>query len=150
MLTDLKTAAEAVGITTIIAQSDKNINDQLNRIIREETLPVALISWDLNVNLEFNENGQLGNPTTDVTMLIVDKANTLEKIDLEKKAEEVGELFIDFIRGYKDHLVANTNVKQDPITNISFVYAPSYGNGKHSGVLAKFTTELNLVPKCTV
>lgn len=148
MLTELQTAAAAVGITTVIATSDRNINDQLNRIVREENLPIALITWDLNVNLVFNESGHLQNPDTKVTMLIVDKANTNEKIDLENKAEEVGKLFIKFIRVYRNHLVASTNVKETPITNISFVYTPSYGSGKHSGVLATFNTQMPLDPDC--
>ena len=97
MLTDLKAAAVQAGFNLIIAESDKNIDNQLNRIVRTEQLPLALSSWDLNVNVTFDENGFLKNPTTQVTMLLVDKALTLEKIDLEEKAEETGVLFIKFI-----------------------------------------------------
>jgi hypothetical protein len=148
MLTDLKAAAVQAGFNLIIAESDKNIDNQLNRIVRTEQLPLALSSWDLNVNVTFDENGFLQNPTTQVTMLLVDKALTLEKIDLEEKAEETGVLFIKFIRILKTYMLANTNVKEDPITDISFVYVPSYGPSKHSGVLGKFTMQLGLDSEC--
>jgi len=148
MLSNLKLASLQAGFATHIAQSERDINSQLSRIVREGQLPLALVSWDLNVDLAFNASGHLENPTTKVTMLLVDKALTLDKDDLEAKAEEMGELFIKFIRSYKDYLVTNTNVKQDAVTGISFTYVPSYGAGKHSGVLATFTTQLNLEPKC--
>ena len=82
MLTEMKTVAEEIGITLIIAESDKAIESQLNRITRVETLPVMLSSWDLDVNLEFDESGFLKNPTVDVTLLLITKAETLEKKDL--------------------------------------------------------------------
>ena len=150
MLENLKAAAESVGITVVIATSDKNINDQLNRITRIEKLPLALITWDLDVTLEFDESGHLKNPTTDVTMLLVNKAETLEKIDLENMAEKMGELFIKFLRVYKDYLAANTNVKENPITGATFTYVPSFGSAKHSGVLGKFNTQMNLEPLCQI
>ena len=148
MLKELKKSSLEAGFETHIAMSDKDINDQLNRIIREGDLPLALVSWDLDVKITFDENGFLKNPTTEVTMLLLDKASSLEKIDLEEKAEEMGELFISFIRGYKDSLVSDTNVKENPITDISFVYVPKYGNGQHSGVLGKFTTQLPISDEC--
>lgn len=148
MLTELKAAAEEVGFSIIIATSDRNINDQLNRIVREQDLPLALVSWDLNVNIEFDNNGLMNNPTTDVTLLLIDKAETLEKIDLEEKAEEMGDLFIKFIKNAKDYMTTNTNVKENPISGISFTYVPSYGSGKHSGVLCKFRMQLNTPSEC--
>ena len=148
MLKELKAAAEEVGFSIIIATSDRNINDQLNRIVREGELPLALVSWDLDVNVTFNENGLMNNPTTNVTLLLIDKANSLEKIELEKKAEEMGDLFIRFIKNAKNYMTTNTNVKENPISGISFTYVPSYGSGKHSGVLAKFTMQLNTPSEC--
>ena len=148
MLTELKAAAEEVGFSIIIATSNRNINDQLNTIVREQDLPLALVSWDLNVNIEFDNNGLMNNPTTDVTLLLIDKAETLEKIDLEEKAEEMGDLFIKFIKNAKDYMTTNTNVKENPISGISFTYVPSYGSGKHSGVLAKFRMQLNTPSEC--
>lgn len=148
MLTELKAAAEEVGFSIIIATSDRNINDQLNRIVRSEDLPLALCSWDLNVNIEFDNNGLMNNPTTDVTLLLIDKAETLEKADLEAKAEEMGDLFIKFIKNAKNYMTTNTNVKENPISGISFTYVPSYGSGKHSGVLAKFRMQLNTPSEC--
>ena len=148
MLKELKAAAEEVGFSIIIATSDRNINDQLNRIVRSEELPLALVSWDLNINVTFNENGLMDNPTTEVTLLLIDKAESLEKIDLEEKAQEMGDLFIKFIKNSKDYMTKNTNARENPITNISFTYAPSYGSGKHSGVLAKFTMQLPIPSEC--
>ena len=148
MLTELKAAAEEVGFSIIIATSDRNIQDQLNRITRTESLPLALVSWDLDVNIAFDDNGLMNNPTTSVTLLLIDKAESLEKIELEQKAEEMGDLFIKFIKNAKDYMTTNTNVKEQPITGISFTYVPSYGSGKHSGVLAKFTMQLNTPSEC--
>jgi len=148
MLTELKAAAEEVGFSIIIATSDRNIQDQLNRITRTESLPLALVSWDLDINVSFDDNGLMNNPTTSVTLLLIDKAESLEKIELEEKAEEMGELFIRFIKNAKNYMTTNTNVKEQPITDISFTYVPSYGSGKHSGVLAKFTMQLNTPSEC--
>jgi hypothetical protein len=148
MLRELKAAAEEVGFSIIIATSDRNINDQLNRIVREADLPLALVSWDLDINVSFDNNGLMNNPTTSVTLLLIDKAESLEKIELEEKAEEMGDLFIRFIKNAKNYMTTNTNVKEQPITDISFTYVPSYGSGKHSGVLAKFTMQLPIPSEC--
>ena len=148
MLKELKAAAEEVGFSIIIATSDRNIKDQLNTIVRTCELPLALVSWDLDVNIRFDDNGLMNNPTTSVTLLLIDKAESLEKIELEEKAEEMGELFIRFIKNAKNYMTTNTNVKEQPITDISFTYVPSYGSGKHSGVLAKFTMQLNTPSEC--
>ena len=148
MLKELKAAAEEVGFSIIIATSDRNINDQLNRIVREADLPLALVSWDLDINVSFDNNGLMNNPTTSVTLLLIDKAESLEKIELEEKAEQMGDLFIRFIKNAKNYMTTNTNVKEQPITDISFTYVPSYGSGKHSGVLAKFTMQLPIPSEC--
>lgn len=148
MLTEIKKAAKEVGITFIIAESDKNIEDQLSRIVRKESLPLALSSWDLKVDLEFDESGFLKNPTVDVTMLLIDKADDLLKDNLENTAEEMGNLFIKFMGNLKKYLAENTNVKENPITGISFTYVPSFGNGRHSGVLSTFKVQMNLENNC--
>jgi len=148
MLSNLKLASLECGFTTYIAQSDRDIQTQLNRIVREGQLPLSLVSWDLNVDLAFNASGHLENPKTKITMLLVDKSLTLDKDDLEAKSEEMALLFIKFIRSYKDYLVLNTNVKEDAVTAISYTHVPKYGAGQHSGVLATFVTQLNLEPKC--
>ena len=144
MLSEMKVVAEDIGITLIIAESDKNIESQLNRITRVETLPVMLSSWDLSVEMEFDENGFLNNPTVDVTLLLITKANTLEKADLELEAENMGKLFIQFVKNLKTYLQANTNVRENPITGIEFTYVPSFGAGKHSGVLGKMKVQQNI------
>lgn len=148
MLKDLKTAAKVTGFTLHIATSDKNIKDQLAAIVRQEDLPLAMSSWDLPVNVEFDDNGRIKNPTIKVTLLLVDKADSLLKQDLENKAEEVGNLFIKYMRNLNNHLYTTTNVKEKPITGISFTYAPKFGSGQHSGILANFTVQMNLEPDC--
>ena len=144
MLTEMKKVAEEIGITLVIAESDKAIESQLNRITRVETLPVCLSSWDLDVQLEFDENGFLKNPTVDVTLLLITKAETLEKKDLELEAENMGKLFIQFVKNLKDYLTKNTNVRENPITGIEFTYVPKFGSGIHSGVLGKMRVQQNL------
>jgi hypothetical protein len=148
MLKELKAAAEEVGFSIIIATSDRNIKDQLNTIVRTCELPLALVSWDLDINVSFNDNGLMNNPTTEVTLLLIDKAESLEKIELEEKAEQMGELFIRFMKNAKNYMTTNTNVKEQPITNISFTYVPKFGGGQHSGVLAKFTMQLPIPSEC--
>mgnify|MGYP003645766588 FL=1 len=150
MLKDLKKAAKNSGFTLHIATSDRNIKDQLNTIVRTEDLPMALSSWDLDVNLEFNEFGELNNPTTQVTMLLIDKADSLQKKDLEDRAEDMGQLFIQYVRNLKAYLTANTNVKENPITGASFTYVPKFGGGQHSGVLGKFNVQMNIEDYCDV
>ena len=148
MLKELKAAAKEVGFSIIIATSDRNIKDQLNTIVREQDLPLAMVSWDLDINIEFDNNGLMKNPTTDVTLLLIDKAESLEKIDLEKRAEKMGDLFITFIKNAKDYMTTNTNAKENPITGISFTYVPSFSASKHSGVLAKFKMQLPIPSEC--
>ena len=150
MLKDLKAASLEVGFSTIIATSEKNIKDQLNIITRTENLPLALVSWDIEKRIEFDESGFLKNPTTDITMLLVDKAESLEKIELEKTSEEMGDLFIKYIKNLKNYLTQRTNVKQGPITGISFTHVPKFGAGQHSGVMAKFNVQLNLNNECEI
>lgn len=145
MLTELKTVASTLGITLVILESDKTIENQLNRIIRIEDMPIMLSSWDLDVQLEFDsQTGFLKNPTVDVTLLLLTKADSLERYELESSAEEMGKLFIQFVKNLKTYLTTNTNVKQNPITGISFTYTPDFGASKHSGVLGKFKVQQNL------
>ena len=97
------------------------------------------------MSLEFDlDTGFLKNPTVDVTLLLVTKAETLEKSDLEEAAEEMGKLFIRFVKNFKKYLTANTNVKENPLTGISFTYVPSFGAAKHSGVLGQMKIQQNL------
>jgi len=142
MLQELKTVATSSGFTLHIAESDKKIEDQLNRITKVADLPIALSSWDIDISLTFDEIGRLENPTTSITMILLSKASTLLKQDLEDKSEEMGALFITFIRNLKEYMVENTNVGVNPITNITFTYVPSFAASKHSGVLAKFSMQL--------
>ena len=149
MLGQIKEVAENLGITLVIAKSDADIDMQVNRIVRIEDLPIMLSSWDLNVSLEFDtQTGFLKNPTVDVTLLLISKAETTDKLEMEEMAEEMGVLFTKFTSDLKKHLAAKTNVKQNPITGISFTYVPSFGSGKHSGVLGKMNVQQNLDASC--
>ena len=137
----IKTAATEVGITATVTNSDAKLQVQLNRLKDEADDAMALITWDLTTTLTFDVNGFLQNPTTPVTMLLMSKADSTEKVDRESKAEEMGDLFTSFIQTLRNNLVQynrnfdNTNL----ITGMGYQLVPAYGLGKHSGVIGRFT-----------
>jgi hypothetical protein len=142
MLKEIKQVGKDLGINVIITTSEQRIETQLNRIVREESLPVMLISWDIRVRASFNEFGFLGNPTTTPKILLLDKATTITKEQQELVADKTGDLFILFINSLSNYMKDNSNVFEAPITDMNFQYAPSYGSGKHSGVIGEFTLKL--------
>lgn len=137
----IKATAEEVGITATVTNSDAKLQVQLNRLKDEANDPMALITWDLTTTLTFDVNGFLQNPTTPVTMLLMSKASSTEKEDMEAKAEEMGDLFTAFIQSLRNNLVQynrhfdNANL----ITGMGYQLVPAYGLGKHSGVIGRFT-----------
>ena len=149
MIADIKTAAEAVGITAVITNSKEKIETQLNRITRIEDLPLMLVSWDLESTIEFDQHGFLTNPVTNVVVLLMDKAQDTSKEEAENTAEEMALLFQKFCRSLYSQLVQYQQVQgQDMLTNISYSLAPQYGLGKHSGVLGRFTMQSQSVDNC--
>ena len=83
----IKTTAEEVGITALVTNSEQNLKTQLNRLKDLADDPIALVSWDLTTSLEFDESGFLKNPTTPVVMLLMTKADSTEKEEMEKSSE---------------------------------------------------------------
>jgi hypothetical protein len=142
MLKEIKQVGKDLGINVIITTSKERIETQLNRIAREETLPVMLISWDIRVKASFNEFGMLGNPVTTPKILLLDKAITITKDQQELVADKVADLFILFINSLNSYMKENSNVFENPISDINYQYVPNYGAGRHSGVIGEFTLSL--------
>lgn len=139
MINEIKDAANKVGITTLITNSDERIETQLNRITRIEDLPIMLVSWDIESTIEFGQNGFFNNPASQITLLLMTKSETKEKKEYEDTSEKMGQLFIKFARALNDSLVLSYRGQGFPLKNISYKLVPKHGLGKHSGVLGKFT-----------
>jgi hypothetical protein len=139
MIQYLEDAAEAVGISAIITNSNEKIETQLNRLTREEDLPLILISWDINVSLNFDQHGFLDNPSLDIVALLVTKPETTAKTEAETTAFEMGVLFQKFLIQLRSSLVPVSKIGTEPVTGASYKLVPVHGAGKHSGILGKFT-----------
>ena len=149
MIADLRLAAEAVGITAIITNSNEKIETQLNRVTRVEDLPIMLISWDLQTSLQFNEHGFLGNPITNVVLLLMDKPEDRTKDVAESTAEGMATLYQQFIQSLYSRLVQYQKVEgEQMLTDISYTLVPKHGLGKHSGVMGRFTMQTAIVEDC--
>lgn len=146
----IKTTAEEVGIIAVVTNSDENLKVQLNKLKDLADDPMALISWDLTTRLEFDQNGFLKNPTTPVVMLLMTKADSTEKEEMEKSSEEMGEYFTNFIIKLRQNLVAlNKGLSNDTlVTGAEYQLVPKYGMGKHSGVIGRFTMISGLNTTC--
>ena len=139
MINDIKTAGEAVGITTLITNSNEKIETQLNRITGFEDLPIMLVSWDLDTALEFDLNGFLKNPKTKVVCLLMDKADDTSKDEMELTANKMGALFQTFIQQLYSQLIQYQLIGPENIlTDIGYKLVPKHGAGKHSGVMGRF------------
>lgn len=140
MIEDIKTAALTAGITAVITNSTEKIEVQLNKITHLEDLPIMLISWDLNISLNFNDNGFLDNPVSDVVALLMMKPEDLGKDSHEAGAEEMYFLYMDFLQALRDILSLKLkNYDKQPITGITCGLVPRHGLGKHAGILGKFS-----------
>lgn len=149
MIADLKIAAEAVGITAIITNSNEKIETQLNRITGVEDLPIMLVSWDLETSLQFNEHGFLDNPVTNVVLLLMDKPKDRTKDVAEDTAEAMATLYQQFIQSLYTQLIQYQKVQgQEMLTQISYTLVPKHGLGKHAGVMGRFTMQTATVVDC--
>lgn len=128
-------AAEAVGITVYVTDSKSRLETQLNRIAKIIDLPMMLVSWDIQTDLEFNSLGQLGNPKCNITFMLMSKAELLEKIPMTEEAEKMGELFQQFLKKLYDSLSSVNVLGESPITYASYTQDPDHGAGRHSGVV---------------
>lgn len=140
MLQQIQESATAVGITAVITNSEQRIETQLNSLTTRAKLPLMLINWDIDTNLNFNEHGLLDNPSAVITALLVKKATGTGKAGKETAADEMGELFQNFIKNlYSRMIPLMTSSTTPPITGATYKRVPSHGAGKHSGVLARWT-----------
>lgn len=138
-ISNIKGASEACGITAIISNSTEKIETQLNKITGVEELPIMLVSWDLEGQLEFDENGFLKNPSIGVVVLLMTKAENRIKEEYEEAAEEMALLYQKFLFSLNSLLVKYNKENGPSVTNINYTLAPMYGMGKHSGILGRFT-----------
>mgnify|MGYP003642955041 CR=1 FL=1 len=142
MIADIRAAAEACGITAVITNSKEKIETQLNRITGIESLPLMLISWDLETTLTFNEHGDLNNPETKVVILLMDKASDTTKSEAEDTAESMAQLFQQFIKALYTQLIPyQRTLGTEIISDVGYTLAPQHGMGKHSGVLGRFSMQ---------
>ena len=145
MIAEIKQAALQAGITAVITNSDSNIETQLNRLTNLSDLPILLISWDLTSSYEFDQNGFLKNPTTPIVCLLMSKADSLKKDELEDKAEEMRKYFVKFIQSlYKILVPFNRDSSTPVLSQVSTKLVPNHGLGKHSGVMGRFTMKTGL------
>ena len=148
MIGDIETAASNVGITAVVSNSNEKIETTLNRITGIEQLPIMLISWDYTTTITFDESGFINNPSTNIVCLLMTKAESLEKSDLKTSSEEMGTLFIEFVRGLNNILKFKTRDGSNAISNVSYTNVPSHGRGVHSGVLGNFTMLTGIESNC--
>ena len=140
MIAEIKQAAESVGVTAFITNSTEKIEVQLNRLTSQADLPIMLVSWDLEIKMDFNDNGFLDNPTSDVVCLLLNKPEDTTKDEAEGMAEDMYFLYLDFLQELRDVLSPYlVNYQSQPITNAGCKLVPIHGLGKHSGVLGRFT-----------
>lgn len=147
-LLNMKAAAKAVGVNAVITDSDSKIETQLRRLTKEEQLPILLISWDIDVSLEFGTNGYLKDPSLAITCLLLSKPEDLTKEEAELLAEKMGVLFKDFLMELYKLQSVTVKTPESTITNASYKLLPRYGIAKHSGVLGKFNVLESYYVKC--
>lgn len=148
MIKEINKAAEQVGITAIVTNSTEKIETQLNRITNAEQLPILLVSWDYEVNLEIDSNGFLNNPSTNIVCLLMTKAYSTEKSDMEEASELMGALFTNFVKTLNSNLRVQTRDGLNALSGISYTNVPRHGAGKHSGVLGRFSMRTKIIEDC--
>ena len=139
MIQHIKKAAKTVGIIAIITNSKEKIETQLNRVTRDEMLPIMLVSWDINTNLVFDSNGFLENPSSDIVALLVQKPADISKDEAELTADKMSKLFQKFIQQLYNDIVVLQKSSTPAVSAVSYILVPEHGAGKHAGVLAKWT-----------
>ena len=139
MIADMKQAAENVGITALISNTQEQINTQLNKLTGAIDYPIMLISWDLDTDYTFDKHGFLMNPSTKVTCLLMSKADENSKEMHEQVAEEMKVKFAEFIQALYNILAPKMKDAISPITGAGSKLTPLYGTGQHSGVVGRWT-----------
>jgi len=142
MIEYIKKVAEDLGINLIITNTQESVETQLNRLVGIESLPAMLISWDIETTITFDEDGLPDNPVSNIVCLLVTKPEDRTKREHQDDALDMANLFIKFIvELHQELLPRQRNNVVPPIQNATYTLAPSYGKGKHSGVLGRFSME---------
>lgn len=149
MIDEITSAAKEVGINVTITNSTEKIETQLNKITGIEELPIMLVSWDYETAVTFDSNGFINPPSTKIVLLLMTKAESKEKVELELSSKTMGSLFVEFVR------VLNTNMKlkirlsegENALSGVTFKNIPRHGLGVHSGVLGQFSM-LSTITNC--
>lgn len=139
VITNMKTAAKGLGINAFITDSDKGIETQLRSLTRDESLPIMLISWDMDRELVFDDNGFLRSNGVKVVCLLLTKPEDLTKSVAELAAESMGLLFEKFIIALRSLIIPEIPPTTPPISGAGYKLTPWYGVHKHSGILGRFT-----------
>jgi len=148
MITHIQTAAANVGISTFITNSEDKIDIQLSRLTRDENKPTMLVSWDIDVNLTFDNNGFLENPSANIVCLLMAKPVNREKITAEDTSQSMATKFEEFIQELYKILAPLQKSNTGPLSNVTYKYVPVHGVGKHSGVLGKWTMKNEFAINC--
>lgn len=149
MIEKIRTAALAAGVNVVDTNSEEKIESQLNRYTRFEDLPIMLVNWNLETSYSFNEHGFLDNPTTPVTVLLLEKSEDKTKEEYEKSTKRMQDMFQVFIQELYSQLIPFQKQGQTPLTSISSTLVHKYGAGKHSGVLGQFSVSDEIITQCT-
>jgi hypothetical protein len=144
MINLIKQSATECGIGTVLTNSEKSIETQLNTLTLAGDIPIMLISWDIDTSLNFDVNGFLENPDSKITALLMTKATDLTKVSMEDASIAMGALFQIFIQNLYLKLIEFQKSNNPPITNVSYLLVPKHGSGKHSGVLCKWNMKTTI------
>ena len=151
MIDKIKQASESVGIRAFVLNSDRGISAQLNSLTRDEELPIMVMSWDIESVTSFDENGFLNPPSAKVTGLLLKKPQELTRGEFVDCSEEMQNLFYNFIQELRPLLVGNIrSMGEQPVSNIQTKLVPTYGNSKHSGVMATWNMVGEIVRTCRI
>lgn len=155
----IQDSAQAVGIALVISNSSDKIETQLNAlthkaekgdpsnptvITRPTGLPIMLVSWDIDTDLNFNSNTFLDNPDSKIVALLMKKATDMKKDTLEQASIDMGILFTQFLNDLNQRLIPYMRTSTSPITQAGYKLVPRHGNGVHSGVLCRWRMKTGL------
>lgn len=149
MIAQIQEAAVNVGISTFITNSEDKIDIQLSRLTRDENKPTMLVSWDIDVNLSFDDNGFLENPSANIVCLLMSKPVDPTKNQAEITSNSMARKFEEFIQElWRIQSPLMRSKGEKPLTNVTYKLVPVHGVGKHSGVLGKWTMRNSLTINC--
>jgi len=146
----IEAAAWEVGVEVVVTNSEERIESQLNSLTRDGDMPILLINWDIETKLQFDENGFLKNPNSNIVSLLMKKAEDNSVAEKKRTTKEMGTLFRSLMVAlYKILVPFQRDLEKKPLEDISYKDLPSYGHGKHSGVIGKFTVSDSVDIECT-